>query len=531
MPNLASRLPSVEEEQMTATGPSIPAAQYLRMSTEHQQFSFDNQSAAIRAYAAKAGFAVTQTYSDAGKSGLVLKQRDGLRQLLNDVVGGTAEYQAILVYDVSRWGRFQDADEAAHYEFLCKAAGIKIHYCAEQFSNDNSFSSSMMKALKRVMASEYSRELSVKVNEGSKRVSQCGFRTGGTPGYGLRRMLVSANRDLKCPLLRCETKSVQSDRVILVPGPDHEVRWVHDIFRMFTEEQKWPAAIAGELRQNGISYSGATRTAWYAGAVNRLLKNPKYSGCSVFGQSTRRLHARRIANPRKLWTITKHAWEPIVDEDTFDQAQKRFEDQTIHKTDTELLSGLRRLLEERGTLSEKLLSESHYLSSAEPYIRRFGSLSEAFEKVGYMGPRLTATRTRRIRRALRDQIIAQVVATDPNRITVIQSDGHFRPRLRVLGLLVSVFVCRCSQNDGNEPRWILNPVRGERKCIALIVLLNSGNKSVMDLFVVPDTAPQTRYTLKIDDPWLRRGKQLGSITDFLPVVRLINVQRKCHNIS
>ena len=101
-----------------------------------------------------------------------------------------------------------------------------------------------MKALKRVMAGEYSRELSVKVNAGSKRVSQNGFRTGGSPGYGLRRLLVSANRDPKCLLSRCEKKSLQSDRVILVPGPDHEVRCVRDIFRMFTEEQKSPAAIA-----------------------------------------------------------------------------------------------------------------------------------------------------------------------------------------------------------------------------------------------------------------------------------------------
>jgi hypothetical protein len=113
---------------------------------------------------------VTRTYSDAGKSGLVIKRRDGLRQLLNDVVGGKQPYKAILVYDVSRWGRFQDVDEAAHYEFLCKAAGVEVHYCAEQFANDNSLASAMMKALKRVMAGEYSRELSVKVNEGSKRI-------------------------------------------------------------------------------------------------------------------------------------------------------------------------------------------------------------------------------------------------------------------------------------------------------------------------------------------------------------------------
>ena len=106
-------------------GPALCAAQYLRMSTEHQQYSFDNQRAAIRAYADRMGFTITQTYSDAGKSGLVLKRRDGLRQLLSDVASGTAQYKAIVVYDVSRWGRFQDSDEAAHYEFLCKSAGIQ----------------------------------------------------------------------------------------------------------------------------------------------------------------------------------------------------------------------------------------------------------------------------------------------------------------------------------------------------------------------------------------------------------------------
>jgi DNA invertase Pin-like site-specific DNA recombinase len=165
---------------MTLTGTAIPVAQYLRMSTERQEYSFDNQKAAIGVYAAKAGFIVTHTYGDAGKSGLDLKGRNGLRQLLNDVVGGKQSYKAILVYDISRWGRFQDADEAAHYEFLCKTAGLQVHYCAEQFANDNSLPSSMMKGLKRIMAGEFSRELSVKVSAGIKRVSENGFRIGGT---------------------------------------------------------------------------------------------------------------------------------------------------------------------------------------------------------------------------------------------------------------------------------------------------------------------------------------------------------------
>ncbi len=171
----------------------VPAAQYLRMSTEHQQYSLDNQAEAIQRYAEANGFVVVKTYADAGKSGLMLKRRTGLTQLLQDVVSGGQDYRAILVYDVSRWGRFQDADEAAHYEFLCKRAGIHVHYCAEPFANDDTISSSILKALKRSMAAEYSRELGVKVYAGKKRMVQLGFRVGGEAGYGLRRMLLSVD--------------------------------------------------------------------------------------------------------------------------------------------------------------------------------------------------------------------------------------------------------------------------------------------------------------------------------------------------
>jgi DNA invertase Pin-like site-specific DNA recombinase len=142
---------------------AIPAAQYLRMSTEHQQYSLDFQTAVNSAYAERHNFNIVITYTDAGKSGLALRHRAGLSQLLEDAISGVHSYKAILVYDVSRWGRFQDSDEAAHYEFICHRAGVAVHYCAETFSNDGTIASVIMKALKRVMAAEYSRELSEKL--------------------------------------------------------------------------------------------------------------------------------------------------------------------------------------------------------------------------------------------------------------------------------------------------------------------------------------------------------------------------------
>ena len=135
------------------------AAQYVRMSTEHQRYSTENQAVAIRQYAERRGLEVVRTYADEGRSGLRIHRREGLIELIDDVRDGRADFDHVLVYDVSRWGRFQDVDESAYYEFICRQSGIKVCYCAEEFDNDGSVIASIVKNLKRVM----SRELSVKV--------------------------------------------------------------------------------------------------------------------------------------------------------------------------------------------------------------------------------------------------------------------------------------------------------------------------------------------------------------------------------
>ena len=135
------------------------AAQYLRVSSDQQRYSLAGQSAQVAAYAERHGFQIVRTYQDAGVSGVTTVGRKGLRALLADVVGGQADYDTVLVYDVSRWGRFQNPDEAAHYEFVCRQEGVAIVYCAEPFE-EGGVSAALLKQVKRVMAAEYSRHLS-----------------------------------------------------------------------------------------------------------------------------------------------------------------------------------------------------------------------------------------------------------------------------------------------------------------------------------------------------------------------------------
>ena len=69
---------------VTTPAPSR-AARYVRMSTEHQQYSPENQIEIIRQYAAAHIMEIVQSYSDHGRSGLNIAGREGLNQLMTDV--------------------------------------------------------------------------------------------------------------------------------------------------------------------------------------------------------------------------------------------------------------------------------------------------------------------------------------------------------------------------------------------------------------------------------------------------------------
>ena len=107
------------------------------MSTDHQQYSTENQHDAIQRFADARGITIVRTFADEGKSGVSIHGRDALQDLLRTVESGQADFSTILVYDVSRWGRFQEPDEGAYYEFRCIRAGITVQYCAEHFPTDN----------------------------------------------------------------------------------------------------------------------------------------------------------------------------------------------------------------------------------------------------------------------------------------------------------------------------------------------------------------------------------------------------------
>lgn len=454
------------------------------MSTEHQQYSTENQADKIREYATRRGIDIVRTYTDAGKSGLRIDGRASLQQLIKDVESGTPDFQIILVYDVSRWGRFQDADESAYYEYRCRRAGIQIAYCAEQFENDGSPVSTIVKGVKRAMAGEYSRELSAKVFAGQCRLIELGFRQGGPAGYGLRRVLVDQNGSIKTGLSRGEHKSLQTDRVVLVPGPDDEVHTVNMMYKWFVDDGLVESEIARRL--NGMAIRTDLGREWTRATVHEVLSNEKYIGNNLYNRTSFKLKKLRVENTPDMWVRRNGAFEPIVSTDMFYTAQGIARARAHRYSNEELIERLRSLYHHRGFLSGLVINETDGMPSTAIYTHRFGSLIRAYQMVGFTPDRdYQYLETNKFLRRLHPEIVNETESKIVSLGGAIRRDPA-TDLLRINDELnVSLVLARCNTPESGRHHWKIRFDAGLAPDITVAVRLDPSNQSALDFFLLP----------------------------------------------
>jgi DNA invertase Pin-like site-specific DNA recombinase len=460
------------------------AAEYVRMSTEHQKYSTENQAEAIRRYADQRGIQIVRTYADEGKSGLKLDGRDALKRLIDDVQNGRADFEVILVYDVSRWGRFQDADESAYYEYICKRIGIAVHYCAEQFENDGSPVSTIVKGVKRAMAGEYSRELSAKVFAGQCRLIELGYRQGGMPGFGLRRKLIDQSGTAKGELTRGEQKSIQTDRVVLVAGPSEEVETVRWIYRAFVEEGRPEREIAALLNARAVTTDQGR--AWTRGTVHQILINEKYVGNNVWNRISFKLKKKRIRNRPEMWIRSDGVFEPIVDRLLFDAAQVIIRERSHRLSSDEMLDCLRRLFAVRGYLSGLLIDEADSLPSSSAYQSRFGSLVRAYQLVGFTPDRdYRYIEINRSLRTLHPNVVSGTIEGIRQAGGRVELDQATELLMINAEFSVSIAIVRCQETPAGSRRWHVRFDTGLAPDITIAVRMDEENRAPLDYYLLP----------------------------------------------
>jgi DNA invertase Pin-like site-specific DNA recombinase len=454
------------------------------MSTEHQQYSTSNQMDVIRDYAQRRGMTIMKTYSDEGKSGLNIQGRDSLAQMIEDVEKGEAGFSSILVYDISRWGRFQDADESAYYEYVCRRAGVAVHYCAEQFENDGSPVSTIVKGVKRAMAGEYSRELSTKVFQGACRLIQLGFKQGGTAGFGLRRMLIDQNGERKTVLKMGEQKSLQTDRVVLVAGPEEEVKIVREIYEAFSMEGKLESEIAVSLNARGVLTDFGR--AWTRATVHEVLTNEKYIGNNVYHRTSFKLKKKHVANPREKWIRADGVFEGIVEPELFWRVQEKILARSQKLSDEEMLEKLRGLLKQHGRISGILIDEQEGLPSSTAFRHRFGSLVSAYRLIGYdpgidyefieINRRLRKQHPELVALVIRGIEALGAVATWDDEADLMRVNGELR---------VSIVLCRHTNTEAGSSRWTIRLDEGLKPDVTIAVRMDATNEGIRDYYLLP----------------------------------------------
>jgi DNA invertase Pin-like site-specific DNA recombinase len=466
------------------------------MSTDHQRYSIDNQMIAIRNYAERRGYEIVQSYADLAKSGLTLQGRPALRRLLADVESGTADYEALLIYDVSRFGRFQDADEPASYELRCRRAGVAVHYCVEEFENDGSIASTILKTIKRVMAAEFSRDKSNHCFRAQVETVLRGFHVGGPPGYGYRRLLLDSSGQPKGVMEAGERKALAMYRTTLILGPSNEIKVVRDIFRLYVKVGLGYRQIADRLNRRNIPNRQGLR--WTLESVRSIILSERYIGNLVWAKSSCRLRTKRVPNDPSKWVRYENAFPPIVSRQLFAQAQviaaARL-DRYGGMSKERMLARLRAILAERGALTTSIINEYEGPTSSA-YFKRFGGLREAFALVGYT-PRsrdFSYLASWPEHRLLREKILSEL----HERIEA--AGGHAeRQRNRRSAVLIingdlrlTVLVVKCSGSTNGRHLW-----RTRTRCktadVSVVARMDHENKEVRDYYVVPHDKLSDRH--------------------------------------
>lgn len=298
-------------------------AYYRHSAKDRQENSVAIQREHTMGFAKTHNIEIIHEEADEGESGLSA-DRPGFQRLFDEwIKNSTAPaFDYVFVYDVSRWGRFQDQNEAAYYEYTCKQYGKKVIYVTQGFpKEEEQLIFNLQTTMGRYMAAEYSRQLSSKVFHGCVKVSEQGFSAGGQPPYGMSRMLLDTDKKPVRKLKKGEWKSISNERVTFAPADDETSEVVKEMFSMLIDKWESPQTIAEILNERGIKTAQGKK--WQSTGVLHILINEIYTGTRIYNKTWGRLKNKHRRNPRSEWVIQPHAFPGIIPTELFNAAQDR----------------------------------------------------------------------------------------------------------------------------------------------------------------------------------------------------------------
>jgi hypothetical protein len=308
--------------------------------------------------------------------------------------------------------------------------------------------------------------------------------------FGLRREVIDENQISKGYLKRGQQKNLKTDRVVLRLGLPSEIAVIQRIFNEYVEHRTSAEEIARRLNRERIpNHRGQP---WTRIMVNYALRNENFIGNTVYNRESSPLYGKATKNPPDLWIRNKGTIPAVIDRNVFHRAQRSRELRWEHLSDEELLSRLKSLLEKEGRLSQTIMNRTLGVPSIRVYDERFGSMREAYRRIGY---RLKWD-TDWIERKREFNALLQDSATDlVCRLERVGAIAKFEPGNDVLRinkqLTFSLRLARSWRAPDRKVIWTINRRTVLPKGYIVAIRLSEGNNSILDYFLLPTKAMTT----------------------------------------
>ncbi len=308
----------------------IPAAGYVRCSTEMQEDSPDQQKQEIQKFVEKTGYFIVEWFEDFGESGTTF-ERPEFQRLLKKVETGPP-FKAVIIYDESRWGRAIDAEENTYWRVHFRRFNVEVVLVKTNIDQNHEFAP-MLNAFEGVQASQYSKKLSDLTFRGSSNNGI--YSSGGTAPYGYTRIAINLNTGAMRNLEDGGRSVRYQEKVKWKIGDPLEVEIVKRIFQRRIAGIAY-VLIAKELNDEGIPCAKRGRwrntdQKWNSTTIKSMLENESYYGARRYNKnSMSKIRANQRGwekkngvryphwvNSRADWITVENAHPGIISKETW----------------------------------------------------------------------------------------------------------------------------------------------------------------------------------------------------------------------
>lgn len=293
---------------------------YARFSSDLQKdTSLEDQLRVCREYVDHHGWhwQDQQVYSDAAVTAASLEGRPGIQAVLAAATAPARPFDVLVVDDSSRVAR--DLPDALRVLQRLKFCGVRVIYISQGIDSANEQAETLV-AVHGIVDGLFLRELAMKVRRGLAGQLERGFATGSSH-YGYRAIPIPD------PSGKRDARGRQAWLGVRLEIDEAEAAIILCIF-------EWYAAglgvgtIVDRLRV--AQTPGPRGGTWKVGAVRDVLKNERFTGRAIWGQTryervpgTRRRVARPV--PRSQWRIQERPELRIVSDHLWATVQARRE--------------------------------------------------------------------------------------------------------------------------------------------------------------------------------------------------------------